>query len=1254
VASVSKYDPDEPRDDHGKWSAGGGGGGGGTSEAGGGGPSLKERAAASMQDPAFRTEHADRLARADFEARRNFPRDPHSEDANQAVSSWQHSEAGRILTEHDAHGGDADLKRAAEEGRAYARGSQKTELTEQHEEAMRSIADRKPDLEQERAAQAARDAGAVPSLPASTQAVIDEHEALKTANSAKLDEIGKDLHEAHQQALLSLHELHGVASEEDVENLPSHYDLAEHYGNTHADFAGEGEHGYEEIGEHIVGREPIYPPEGIELDENDKPEPWSPTSGYTAEHESILSIDEDTGRADPWSHDLFHESLGGDEYPHLEYDEHGAPSPWGPSEGHSPGQQAEHRAAYESEAATYHQAAAEHKAEYERVAADYEQHRVADKADYTAKVEQYKQAIAERERETQAKAEKAQAHLEALHEKQVAALSSIRDMDKAEGKSSAKAQKELDKIGDDEIHEHVSAMAPFAGKTQNDDGEFHDAETEQLHRNARETYESDLSAAGESLHQDDRPSTFDDTHNNLKESARVTAKAIRELARFTGRAARLPAKAKKSANRPGADPSASVWGMAAPNRFKLRLTKLDLISLVDTPAQESAAIRLIKRKDGSEQMEATLSARLAKIGEGADPLAYFWAFTCTSPDGAAYHDLQGDAIQPDFLKAAEDWLHTGGAMDEMHDGAANNRAAFAFPWDPEIAVAMLGPEVGKLVKTSGLMIAMRPTTEQLAKLRNGEFNGVSIAGSGVRELVKAAGAKCPSCGAYGKPDDKGNCPSCGKAMKRARRPTVSTLKAALTTADRDALPDGSFLYIEPGGSKDADGKTTPRSHRMFPYRDSTGTIDIAHLRAAAQDIPKSSLAKDLQSKLQIRAEKLLGQQHSKRSIRKRPVLTSSVDGHQHQIDLDDPADGWSDQLTTSYNTSEGAEQGHCHAWVYDEAGAITIAEDSGHMHAVDAVVPADVIRQAALNDSGTRCPGCSEMCEEGCRFCPKCGCAMDRSGGAPAAVTDGDRGSGPNVILIAARAPATISTPAEGASTVKSITEEHQMADPNELTALKAENALLKNLATLTDAQRDHHNRLLAKGIKSDADAFLVLDRAQRNTVLAEIDKANVEVYTSKSNGRVYRMSDDIEKIEAAKQTDAMLEMTKRAEDKERELDFIKRAGELIPGCYKGVKNNVPARLIKAIRAEFKEPAEFAEAEKALKQYEAAFVMLSKAGGYSSTDDTATDSPAKRFETAVNDFAKRNNLSYAAAIAKATESDPEIRRLYNEASLLAS
>ena len=50
--------------------------------------------------------------------------------------------------------------------------------------------------------------------------------------------------------------------------------------------------------------------------------------------------------------------------------------------------------------------------------------------------------------------------------------------------------------------------------------------------------------------------------------------------------------------------------------------------------------------------------------------------------------------------------------------------------------------------------------------------------------------------------------------------------AEMDTADINDLPDSDFAYIEPGGEKDSEGKTTPRSLRHFPIH------DAAHVRNA--------------------------------------------------------------------------------------------------------------------------------------------------------------------------------------------------------------------------------------------------------------------------------------------------------------------------------------------------------------------------------------------------------------------------------------
>lgn len=82
-------------------------------------------------------------------------------------------------------------------------------------------------------------------------------------------------------------------------------------------------------------------------------------------------------------------------------------------------------------------------------------------------------------------------------------------------------------------------------------------------------------------------------------------------------------------------------------------------------------------------------------------------------------------------------------------------------------------------------------------------------------------------------------------------------KAEWTTAYVNDLPDSAFLYIEPGGSKDEDGKTKPRSLRHFPYRDASGSVDVAHARNAIARIPQASIPEGLKSKLQERARNLL-------------------------------------------------------------------------------------------------------------------------------------------------------------------------------------------------------------------------------------------------------------------------------------------------------------------------------------------------------------------------------------------------------------
>lgn len=66
-------------------------------------------------------------------------------------------------------------------------------------------------------------------------------------------------------------------------------------------------------------------------------------------------------------------------------------------------------------------------------------------------------------------------------------------------------------------------------------------------------------------------------------------------------------------------------------------------------------------------------------------------------------------------------------------------------------------------------------------------------------------------------------------------------EAVWSTAMVNDLPDSSFVYIEPGGEKDAEGKTKPRSLRHLPVKDASGKLDPAHVRNALARMSQMSV-----------------------------------------------------------------------------------------------------------------------------------------------------------------------------------------------------------------------------------------------------------------------------------------------------------------------------------------------------------------------------------------------------------------------------
>lgn len=94
----------------------------------------------------------------------------------------------------------------------------------------------------------------------------------------------------------------------------------------------------------------------------------------------------------------------------------------------------------------------------------------------------------------------------------------------------------------------------------------------------------------------------------------------------------------------------------------------------------------------------------------------------------------------------------------------------------------------------------------------------------------------------------GCCPGCGAGMVMCSA-ADEALEVAKASSEINNLPDKEFGYIEPGGKKDDEGKTTPRSLRHFPLHDEK------HVRLAVQLKKTSPFGKQAESKINAAAKR---------------------------------------------------------------------------------------------------------------------------------------------------------------------------------------------------------------------------------------------------------------------------------------------------------------------------------------------------------------------------------------------------------------
>jgi hypothetical protein len=160
-------------------------------------------------------------------------------------------------------------------------------------------------------------------------------------------------------------------------------------------------------------------------------------------------------------------------------------------------------------------------------------------------------------------------------------------------------------------------------------------------------------------------------------------------------------------------------------KYRLKLKSLSFISAVDRPAQETATALLLKRSGPKVD--------IVKVDEALG-LVFAWAWT-SKVDGEAYTDLQGDEIVDgdETVKVAADFMAGQRLTDTMHDRDPDGTVVFCMPMNAEIAKAY-----GVTTDTHGLMVAIKPSADTFAKFVSGEYTGVSIDATGIREAKRAA------------------------------------------------------------------------------------------------------------------------------------------------------------------------------------------------------------------------------------------------------------------------------------------------------------------------------------------------------------------------------------------------------------------------------------------------------------------------------------------------------------------------------------
>lgn len=136
-------------------------------------------------------------------------------------------------------------------------------------------------------------------------------------------------------------------------------------------------------------------------------------------------------------------------------------------------------------------------------------------------------------------------------------------------------------------------------------------------------------------------------------------------------------------------------------------------------------------------VKTSFQAQLLKVDESLG-LVFGFGIVCNQK-GEPYYDTQGDHVpEQAMLEAAADFMLKSRATTDMHarGGASGQEVVkdgdvvFAFPLVTDVAKAL-----GITTENTGLLVAIRPSPDVLAKFKDGTYTGFSIGGARVEEEV---------------------------------------------------------------------------------------------------------------------------------------------------------------------------------------------------------------------------------------------------------------------------------------------------------------------------------------------------------------------------------------------------------------------------------------------------------------------------------------------------------------------------------------